>query len=91
MGRWTEELRELQAMIPEVRDTLTSSTAPEPVGAVVFPSLVATPQPILPIRPGWLVAYQNRRGTLCGGCDDRQHGTVKECQWDGMGWPGLFS
>jgi hypothetical protein len=86
MGRWTDELRELQAMIPEVRDTLTSPTAPEPVAAFLCPSLVATPQPISPIRPGWLVAYRDRRGVLCGGCDDRQHGTVDECRWDGKEW-----
>ena len=81
MGRWMEELRELQAMIPEVSDILTSSIPPEPVAAVLLLSPVATPQPILPIQPGWLVAYRDRHGTLSGGCDDRKHGTVQECQW----------
>jgi len=39
-----------------------------------------------PLQPGWLVCYRDQRGALCGGCDDRQHGTVEECRWDGKGW-----
>ncbi len=39
-----------------------------------------------PIQSGWLVAYRDQRGALCGGCDDRQHGTVDACRWDGNGW-----
>jgi len=42
--------------------------------------------PTPPLQPGWLVAYRNRAGVLCGGCDDREHGTVNVCQWDGTGW-----
>ncbi|TKB64002.1 MAG: hypothetical protein E8D47_12190 [Nitrospira sp.] len=86
MGRWTEELRELQAMIPEVSDTLTGPPAPELVAAALCHSLVATPQPIPPIRPGWLVAYRDQRGALCGGCDDRQRGTVEVCRWNENKW-----
>ena len=36
--------------------------------------------------PGWLVVYRDQRGTLRGGVDEREHGTVKECQWQGTGW-----
>ena len=86
MGRWTDELRELQAMIPEVSGALTSRTAPEAVAVVRFPSLEATQQPISPIRPEWLVVYRDHRWNLCGGCDDRQHGTVQKCQWGGGSW-----
>lgn len=43
-------------------------------------------EPVTPILPGWLVAYRYRQGRLCGGSDDRAHGTVKECRWDGIGW-----
>jgi len=39
-----------------------------------------------PLQSGWLVAYRDRQGALRGGCDDRQHGTVEACQWDGNGW-----
>ena len=39
-----------------------------------------------PLQSGWLVAYLDRRGTLCGGCDDREHGTVHECRWGGKAW-----
>ena len=39
-----------------------------------------------PLQPGWLVVYRDRRGTLCGGCVDREHGTVQECRWEGNGW-----
>ena len=42
--------------------------------------------PTPPLQPSWLVCYRDRRGVLCGGCDDRAHGTVKECRWDGNGW-----
>jgi hypothetical protein len=42
--------------------------------------------PAPPILPGWLVAYRGRAGNLCGGADDRIHGTVQECRWDGAGW-----
>ena len=42
--------------------------------------------PLSPIQPGWLVCYRDRGGALCGGCDDRPHGTVQECRWDGRGW-----
>lgn len=43
-------------------------------------------EPTTPLAPGWLVAYRDRQGVLCGGCDDRPHGTVQECQWSGMAW-----
>jgi hypothetical protein len=42
--------------------------------------------PIEPLQPGWLVCYRDRAGRLCGGCDDRAHGTVTACQWDGSAW-----
>ena len=32
---------------------------------------------VLPIQPGWLVAYRGPDGKLRGGCDDREHGTVE--------------
>jgi hypothetical protein len=42
--------------------------------------------PASPLQPGWLVVYRDQRGALCGGCDDRHHGTVKECRWAGATW-----
>ncbi|MDC8450818.1 MAG: hypothetical protein LV473_21035 [Nitrospira sp.] len=42
--------------------------------------------PIPPIKPGWLVTYRKRDGRLCGGSEDRAHGTVKACVWNGIGW-----
>lgn len=39
-----------------------------------------------PIHPGWLVAYRDRDGRLRGGCDDREHGTVKEGLRSNLGW-----
>ncbi len=44
-----------------------------------------------PLQPGWLVVYRDQRGALCGGCDDRPHGTVATCQWDGQGWTVLLT
>lgn len=42
--------------------------------------------PDAPLQPGWLVVYRDQRGVLCGGYDDRQHGTVRGCTWDGAAW-----
>lgn len=42
--------------------------------------------PTAPLQPGWLVVYRDRAGTLCGGCDERQHRTVQGCRWDGSTW-----
>jgi hypothetical protein len=36
---------------------------------------------IPPLLPGMLVAYRDRDHRLCGGCDDRAHGTVQVCEW----------
>ena len=54
-------------------------------------ALIELGSPIPPLQPDWLVAYRDRHWALCGGCDDRQHGTVKECQWDGMAWSVLLT
>jgi hypothetical protein len=57
----------------------------EPTSTI--PDVVIEPAAQLPpLQPGWLVAYRDRRGALRGGCDDRQHGTVDECQWEGKVW-----
>jgi len=53
--------------------------APDKLQALTLP-------PEEPLQPGWLVCYRDQRGALCGGCDDRQHGTVEGCRWDGKGW-----
>ena len=34
-----------------------------------------------PLLPGWLIVYRGPDGRLCGGCDDRIHGTVQACEW----------
>lgn len=44
----------------------------------------STPQP--PIQPGWLVTHQDKTGNLCGGSEDREHGTVQENRWDAGRW-----
>ena len=51
---------------------------------ITLPDLADGPTP--PLQPGWLVAYRNRQQLLCGGCDDRQHGTIQECRWGGAAW-----
>jgi hypothetical protein len=54
--------------------------APIPIPEAEVPLLpVLLPAP--PLTAGWLVAYRDQQGVLCGGCDDRQRGTVRECQW----------
>jgi hypothetical protein len=42
--------------------------------------------PLPPLQPGWLVVYRGASGKFCGGCDDRAHGTVQGCDWDGRAW-----
>jgi len=41
---------------------------------------------LAPLLPGWLVAYRDPQGRLRGGCDERESGTVQECQWNEQGW-----
>ena len=61
--------------------------APGKVRLITLPlDPVVLDGPQAPLRPGWLVSYRNQRGMLCGGCDDRQHGTVGECCWTARGW-----
>ena len=45
---------------------------------------IGKPHP--PLLPGWLVTYRNQTSTLCGGADDKAHGTVRECQWELGRW-----
>lgn len=47
---------------------------------------VALSGPMPPLQTSWIVAYRYRDGRLCGGCDDRAHGTVRGCTWDGSAW-----
>jgi len=49
------------------------------------------PQVPTPLSPGWLVVYRDRTGTLHGGADDRAHGTVCACTWDGNDWRVLLA
>ncbi len=44
------------------------------------------PARIPPLESGWFVVYRDRTDKLRGGADEREHGTVKECQWHGSGW-----
>lgn len=69
-----DEMGSVSALSPSDIEVSAKNTTPQPVD-----------EPTSPLQPGWLVAYRNRAGVLCGGCDDRQHGTVNVCQWDGTG------
>lgn len=93
MGKW---LAKFSADIPESRTAIADIVPTLPalsalsvrhleVSAKITPSPQAV-KPTPPLLPGWLVAYRNRQGGLCGGCDDRQHGTVQECRWSGTAW-----
>lgn len=42
--------------------------------------------PDSPILPGWLIAWRDRSGRFCGGCDDRERGIVKTAAWGPTGW-----
>lgn len=57
-----------------------------------MPVPVQLEQPrIPPLQSGWLVVYRYRRLALCGGTDDREHGTVRACRWNGNGWTVLLT
>jgi hypothetical protein len=72
--------------LPESRALRLLQRAPGKVRAVPPPET-----PAAPLHPGWLVAYRDRRGVLCGGCDDRAHGTVDECRWGGKAWTVILT
>jgi len=68
---------------------LRASAPPAPE---TFPAL---PRPTAPLQPGWLVVYHSLTPVtydgqvvypLVGGCDDRAHGTVQDCEYDGLAW-----
>lgn len=48
-------------------------------------------EPVPPVQPGWLIAYRDRNGLLCGGCDDREHGTVDRCEWSSTAWTVILT
>lgn len=64
--------------LPPVPEGQPSQATPEHQGPIQ--------EPLAPILPGWLVTYRNRQGHLCGGAEDREHGTVRECRWDAAHW-----
>ena len=80
MGYWMERAKQLR----EPDDPTRLSAEEERPHSIDPEQAEASPMP--PLQPGWLVSYRDRRGVLCGGCDDRQHGTVQECRWTGNGW-----
>lgn len=44
------------------------------------------PSPISPILVGWIIGWRDRTRGLCGGCDNRERGTVKTAAWGPTGW-----
>lgn len=83
MGKWLDKFSaDIQESLPDIPDILPSVSGLS--GPYREVSAKITPAP--PLQPGWLVVYRDRRGTLCGGCDDRAHGTVRACQWQDHGW-----
>jgi|CXWL01.1.fsa_nt_gi hypothetical protein len=89
MGKW---LAKFSAYIPESRtdkaDTVGEMGTMSGMSVrVIGVSAKITPSDENPpLQPGWLVVYRDRQGVLCGGCDDRQRGTVDDCQWEEKGW-----
>jgi hypothetical protein len=68
-----------RAMLPPVLE----ATAPTPL----TPDNQGRKEgPQAPILPGWLVTYRDKTGNLSGGAEDRGHGTVQACRWEGALW-----
>lgn len=92
MGKWLAKFSaDIQESRTDKADTVGKmatmsgmSVRDRDVSAKLTPSQPAD-EPAPPLQAGWLVCYRDRRGALCGGGDDRQHGTVQECRWDGKG------
>jgi len=42
--------------------------------------------PAPPLGSGWLVVYFDTDRRLRGGYNDREHGTVQDCEWNGTAW-----
>ena len=59
-----------------------SSKPPPPSPEALGTEAALTP----PLQSGWLVAYRDAHGRLCGGADDRAHGTVERCAWSDSTW-----
>ena len=86
MGKWlakfSPDIQESRTDIADIVPTLPALSAL----SVPHIEIPAETTPTLPLQPGWLVAYRDQRGWLCGGCDDRQHGTIQECRWTAGAW-----
>ena len=86
MGKWlakfSADIQESRTDIADIVPTLPALSAL----SVPHIEIPAETTPTLPLQPGWLVAYRDQLGGLCGGCDDRQHGTVQECRWTAGAW-----
>jgi hypothetical protein len=66
--------------------------APDKVQVIALPlDSNSLDGPMPPLQPGWLVVYRERTGVLCGGCEDRAHGTVQSCTWDGAAWTVILT
>ena len=74
MGVWMDRAKQLKA---------DSNGSDEPTTLALKPPDKETPTHVPPLQPGWLVVYRDRQGVLCGGPDDREHGTVDRCVWNG--------
>ena len=90
MGRWLKEfLAHTTPSLPDIPDTMmneSSGSGPIAEVSAKITSPDIADEPIPPLQSGWLVAYRDRQGVLCGGCDDRKHSTVQECQRGMEGW-----
>ena len=95
MGKWLDkfsaDIHESLPDIPDILPSVSGLSGPdlETSAKNIHPheeAVIEGASPTPPLHPGWLVVYRDRRGALCGGCDDRQHGTVQECRLEGNGW-----
>ena len=93
MGKWlakfSGDIPESRTAIADIVPTLPALSALAVPHLEVSAKISPSPQaekPTPPMKPGWLVVYRNHEWVLCGGCDDRQHGTVQECRWRMGAW-----
>jgi hypothetical protein len=100
----TGEEVHLQPGVPvELPDQAARQLLAKAVGKVRLVDHNAPDMPgelIPPLQPGWFVVYHSRTPVLyekqwvyplCGGCNDRVHGTVQKCAWDGVAWTVILT
>jgi len=89
----TEQGDSVVSVICSKDSTLSVSSSTDSPPQILTPNYKPTKlqNPEAPVQPGWLVAYRDKDYRLRGGCDEREHGTVEACEWNGHTWTVILT